>query len=177
VAMPCCGREGSSVGYCRRCIEIICEQAQGVGRCPSCRQYISIDSSGRVAITENRGQCRMCRQTKIIVNNQMCDDCLLGSRFALRYECNRCHRLQTIPHPMWWYQPTPTEFGSASWACHCGCGDYTYWRVASQDVHRVPDFDCPEGWGRREQWLEAVRRQRLQEQGRGQERPGGCTVA
>mmetsp|Transcript_83392 Transcript_83392/g.212330 ORF Transcript_83392/g.212330 Transcript_83392/m.212330 type:complete len:223 (+) Transcript_83392:84-752(+) len=163
VSMPCCTREDSTVGFCRRCVEIICEQAQGVGRCPNCRQYISIDQQGRVSITEKQDNCRMCRQTRVIVGSGMCDACLLGSRFSFQYECNRCHRFQRIPHPMWRYQPSPNDFGTASWACQAGCGDYTMWRISATDAPNVPDSDCPEGWGRRDQWLAAVREQRLQE--------------
>ncbi|CAE8739450.1 unnamed protein product, partial [Polarella glacialis] len=52
VSMPCCGREGATVGYCRRCIEIICEQyGGGTGRCPSCRHYIRIDGDGKLHLT------------------------------------------------------------------------------------------------------------------------------
>merc|ERR1712096_509762 len=87
VTMPCCGREGSSTGFCRRCVEIICEQAQGVGKCPSCRTYIRIDRNGVVSKTEKQDQCRMCCQMRTIVDQGLCDACLLGSRYALRYEC------------------------------------------------------------------------------------------
>mmetsp|Transcript_114213 Transcript_114213/g.363023 ORF Transcript_114213/g.363023 Transcript_114213/m.363023 type:complete len:221 (-) Transcript_114213:226-888(-) len=165
VSMPCCTREDSTVGFCRRCIEIICEQ--GVGLCPNCRQYISIDYQGRVSIIEKQDKCRICCQTRVIVGRGMCDACLLGSRFSFQYECNRCHRFQRIPHPMWRYQPSPNDFGTASWACQAGCGDYTMWRISATDAPNVPDSDCPEGWGRKDQWLAAVREQRLQERSLG----------
>lgn len=134
-----------------------------MGRCPSCRKYLSIDESGAISVTEKQAQCRMCCQTKVIVDEGMCDACSLGMRFRLRYECDRCHRVAQIPHPMWRYQASPAEFGSATWACHLGCDDYTHWRVIAEDAAKVPDFDCPESWGRREDWLAAVRRQRHQE--------------
>ena len=46
VITPCCHKEGSSIIYCRRCIEIIIEQdgAHGIGKCPTCRKPLAIDS-------------------------------------------------------------------------------------------------------------------------------------
>jgi len=105
----------------------------------------------------------MCRKTKVIIDHGQCDACLLGMRFPLHYECERCHRAQQIPHPMWRYQASPTTFGNRTWACHRGCNDQTHWRVVPEDAGKVPDSDCPEGWGRREDWLAAVRRQRHRE--------------
>ena len=39
---------------------------------------------------------------------------------------------------MWRYQPSATEFGTVTWACHVGCGDYTTWRLRPEvsDRHR-----------------------------------------
>ena len=37
------------------------------------------------------------------------------------------------------------------------------WRVHPADMHRVPPDDCPESWGRRDEWLRQVREQRLRE--------------
>jgi len=181
IRMPCCGREGSAGGCCRRCIEIICEQARGVGRCPSCRQYITVDGIGLVQVTHAQSNCRVCRQVKTIVLGGMCDECALGARFRLHYECQKCSRVQVIPHPMWRYQPRPTSFGAKTWVCHQGCRDYTCWRVTEQDAALVPDFDCPESWGRREEWLARVRRQRdLEREGGASPRPqasgGECAV-
>ena len=62
VPLPCCGREGATAGYCRRCIEIICEEYQGVGRCPTCRQYIQIDGDGRVSVADRKAKCLMLRR-------------------------------------------------------------------------------------------------------------------
>lgn len=169
VKMPCCGRDGSTVGYCRRCIEIICEQAQGVGKCPSCRAYISTDGAGGVKVTEAVAQCRMCCQRKVIINDGQCDACLLGSRYPLPYECSECHQIQRISHPMWRYQESLGSFGTASWACHCRCNSQTHWRLVASEAHRVPDFDAPESWGRREEWLAGVRAQRRREIGRAPE--------
>mmetsp|Transcript_77823 Transcript_77823/g.218397 ORF Transcript_77823/g.218397 Transcript_77823/m.218397 type:complete len:95 (-) Transcript_77823:218-502(-) len=64
---------------------------------------------------------------------------------------------------MWRYQPSPNDFGTASWACHASCGDYTMWRISASDAPNVPDSDWPEGWARKDKWLAGVREQRLQE--------------
>jgi hypothetical protein len=93
----------------------------------------------------------------------LCELCLLGSEYQFRYECERCHQVQSIPHPMWRYQPTAAAFGDTSWACHRRCGDYTHWRIVAEDVGRVPAQHAPEGWGMRETWLAAVRERRQQE--------------
>ncbi|CAK9074501.1 unnamed protein product [Durusdinium trenchii] len=130
---------------------------------------------GVPSITENRGQCQMCRQMHILVDQGMCEACNLGRRYVFRYECQRCHRLQRIPHPMWRYQATPTDFSSSTWACHQGCGDYTTWRLAPEDVGQVPDMECPESWGRREEWLEQVRR--LRHSGQRPETSPRCVVS
>mmetsp|Transcript_25254 Transcript_25254/g.42280 ORF Transcript_25254/g.42280 Transcript_25254/m.42280 type:complete len:284 (-) Transcript_25254:102-953(-) len=153
-SMPCCSREGSSMVFCRRCLELLCHHSPvgNVGRCPTCRAYFLI-MNGVVQNCTLQGQCRMCRQQKIIIDRGMCDACLLGSQYAFRYECNRCHRHQRIPHPMWRYQPSPAEFGSATWACHLGCGSYTHWRIDSEQVDLIPNQEVPESWGRREDWL------------------------
>jgi len=160
IAMPCCGREGSSTVFCRACIEIICRRTQGIGKCPSCRAYIQIEESGLVCRAEQQDWYCICCQNKQTgtngVQEGLCDACLLGSHYTLRYECDRCHKSQHIPHPMWRYQPSVTEFTSITWPCLQGCAEQTHWRVAVRDAHRVPDFDCPDEWGRKEEWLDKV---------------------
>ena len=56
IRMPCCGHaHGSSVRYCRQCIENVCSEFVGadrkkIGRCPTCRAYISCDDAGELAL-------------------------------------------------------------------------------------------------------------------------------
>lgn len=57
IRMPCsCGHaHGSSVRYCRQCIENVCSEFVGadrkkIGRCPTCRAYISCDDAGEIAL-------------------------------------------------------------------------------------------------------------------------------
>ena len=72
----------------------------------------------------------MCRQERLIVDESCCSACLLGRRLGpLRYECDSCHRVQPIVHPMYRYQPTAADFGNDTWACHVGCQEQTHWRI------------------------------------------------
>jgi len=74
---------------------------------------------------------------------------------------------------MWRYQTSPSEFGSASWACHQRCGDYTNWRIVHDDVAKVPMQDRPQSWGDGE-WIEEVRRiRRGQSKGEAPQADGG----
>jgi len=144
--MPCCHRDGSSVSYCRRCLEVICEQPPiGVGQCPTCRCHFTFEN-GRVVKTERKRTCIMCRQQKVIVDSNKCDACLFGSLYKFRYECDRCHQVQRIAHPMWRYQSDCSSFGSATWACHQRCGTYTHWRLMPDDIGSVPLADVPASW-------------------------------
>ena len=134
----------------------------GFGKCPKCRKTLAI-KSGRVEVVEPRGKCSMCCQgNKVIIERGMCDACLFGSRYALSYECNRCHRKQRIPHPMWRYCTAPDAYSSATWACHQQCGGYTHWRVVPGDLPKVPAQDRPESWGD-DEWLREVRQRRQRE--------------
>ena len=118
--------------------------------------------AGEVVVAQARGRCRLCcHENKVIIAQGVCDACLLGTRYALKYECDRCHGVQRIPHPMWRYQPTPDAYGGATWACHGRCGDYTYWRVVRGDLARIPAQERPEAWGTGE-WLREVRERRQQ---------------
>jgi len=164
IIMPCCGLPGSSIQYCKPCIFVIAELGIDgrIGRCPTCMKYFQI-VNGMVSSTPIRlMQCRMCCQVKEIADltRTLCDKCLLGQSFNFTYECSRCHHMQKIPHPMWQYQVFPTEFSTVSWACHSGCDDYTLWRIVPNDLVNVPPEHCPELWGRREEWIAAIRQRR-----------------
>eukprot|EP00457_Paulinella_chromatophora_P011355 gb/GEZN01011489.1/.p1 GENE.gb/GEZN01011489.1/~~gb/GEZN01011489.1/.p1 ORF type:complete len:260 (-),score=52.13 gb/GEZN01011489.1/:374-1057(-) len=160
VRMPCCGKAGSSVQFCLSCIRALASLGLDgrLGRCPSCSKLFTFEG-GAVVSSQHQATCRMCQQTKVIADAQymLCELCVLGSRFCFRYECDSCHRTQRIPHPMWRYQNTTSQFGTATWACHQRCGTYTHWRVLAEDASRIPAEHCPVGWGRREEWLAEVR--------------------
>jgi len=167
--MPCCGTEAASTRFCLRCLQVICEMApEGRGRCPNCRTEIMVAEGHLghevVKAPVNMGRCRVCCQgNKVIVEKGMCGACALGSRHALRYECDRCHRTQRIAHPMWRYQPAPGQYGSATWACHQRCGDYTHWRVLPNDLSSVPAWDRPQLWGLADPVIAEVRQHRQRE--------------
>jgi len=161
--------------YCRRCVEIICEDAPGgVGKCPTCRSFLRKAEAGGFETCDEIETCNLCNQPRQIVQRlhggavKLCDACFLGARQQLRYECERCGRLMQIPHPMYRYQALATEFGNNTWFCRgevggVGCNDFTNWRVCASDAHLVPAEDAPEGWGLREEWIARVREQRRRE--------------
>jgi len=163
--MPCCHTADSTICFCQRCIGVIVARGDGVGRCPRCRGYVKIDQGPpwQVVITTHQATCLMCRQQKVIVDEGKCDQCLLGARFSFTYTCQRCGNPQRIPHPMWRYQISPTAYGNNTWACHQQCGDYTNWRVIPEDAERIPPEECPESWGRQEEWLAQVREASLEQ--------------
>ena len=170
--LPCCGRApaGSTTVYCARCLEIICETSPcGVGRCPTCSGFMQKAPGGGLTVAAGIDECGVCHQARPVAERlrgtPVCGACSLGVRHPLRYECERCHRVQRIPHPMYRYQVDgPAAFGNNSWFCGGGeCQDFTKWRVHPADVQRVPADDCPEAWGRREDWFAQVRVQRLRE--------------
>ena len=68
----------------------------------------------------------------------------LDGRFLL--SMNRCGQRQLIPHPMFKYQPDATTQGTASWACHVTCNDYTFWTIVPEDVSRIPPQYIPDSW-------------------------------
>lgn len=165
IPMPCCNREGSSTNFCRRCMELICSESPfGMGRCPNCRATVGF-KDGTLVLRTFEDKCSMCRHHKIMVDldRRLCSDCSFGSVYNLRYECNGCHKIQRIPHPMWRYQEKADTYGSSSWACHQRCGDYTHWRVIPDDLERVPSNDIPASWGRDEDFLDMIRQHRLAE--------------
>jgi len=165
IILPCCGSAAtvtSTTRFCQTCIEIICRMAGGTGTCPRCRGRLAIEHGSIVVPPPNIGRCRMCCQNrKQLVQADLCEACLAGTRNPLRYVCERCQRTQRIPHPMYKYQRTPAEYCNSSWACHQGCGDYTRWRIEADDLRLVPLTDRPESWGT-EDWFEEVRRIRRQ---------------
>lgn len=183
VTLPCCGREGSSIQYCATCLGVLCASMGGVGRCPTCSKHFRIEG-GRATAAEELAQCSCCRQLRPGVlrggggsGPPLCAACTLGVRLRLSYECETCHRKQTIPHPMFLYQPTPVAFSTDTWACHnAGCpGEYTHWRIVNPAD--IPPEHCPEGWGRRDEWLAAVRAQSLALRGGGAEPSAAAAAA
>ena len=153
--VPCCEVEGTSVQLCMACVKVICDIAnnsENIGKCPRCSSYIKV-LEGKVWKSDPPKEnlfirCRLCNQKRAPsnANPQFCNACFLGLQNPLRYECQRCHHLQVIHHPMYRYQASPSAFGTATWACHQRCGEFTHWRILSQDVDKVPFNDVPDSW-------------------------------
>ena len=88
-----------------------------------------------------------CRhKNMVLVTPNLCDACNTGNANPCTYECDRCNQQQRIPHPMYRYQPSPQEFGGATWACHISCHDYTHWRIVESDIDRIPGHEIPTSW-------------------------------
>lgn len=86
---------------------------------------------------------------------------LLGLICISGYQCERCGGEQRILHPMWRYQRGPREFGSATWACHQGCSDYTKWRIVPEDAQQAGFQDLWRGLRVHAKALEGLRLQFL----------------
>jgi len=144
VQLPCCEEGGteSTTRFCLECLRTLVSLNEiGAARCPKCREWIGI-AEDRVVRAAARGHCRICRQDdKALVDARTCDACFFGLSHPLRYECQRCHRLQRIPHPMYRYQEAPERFGTVTWSCHY-CQDYTFWRARDPP----PNADYPPHW-------------------------------
>ena len=164
---PCCERDASSVRFCLRCLELVCQSSpyeEAIANCPRCREFIRVEEGTVQRAQRPNGRCGMCCQSRILVNAHFCDACQMGREGGpLRYECNRCHEIQPISHPMYHYQEKPDSFGGATWACHMQCDDYTHWRIVSEDVNRVPADDIPHGWNVEDPIVALVRQLRLDE--------------
>ena len=151
--MPCCGAESSSIKYCDGCIKLMCATEENivgpVGGCPVCKKLFEMEFKVTgLKKFEVRGRCVMCCQgNKVLVSSDnLCENCLLGKAHPFKYICNRCGNSQVIPHPMWRYQNSPGEFGSASWACHQQCNDYTLWKIIAADIPKIPAALLPASW-------------------------------
>ena len=151
--MPCCGTETSTIKYCGGCIKLMCDaddtQKGTVGVCPICKKSFEMEFKvTALKKFEVRGRCVMCCQgNKVIVSpDSLCENCLLGKAHPYKYTCDRCGKSQVIPHPMGRYQNSSDEFGSATWACHQKCGDYTHWKIVQEEIAKIPAALLPDTW-------------------------------
>lgn len=170
--MPCCEVDQASTVFCIRCIELICQryssQDDNIGKYPKCSQYIQVNGGEVVKSTAPLVECSVCKQKRLphggstttantVREKVVCVACYIGIHNRLRYECERCQRIQMIPHPMYRYQEHPTSFSTSTWACHSRCHDYTRWRIIAADVRIVPVDDAPNSWGLQQEEIETIR--------------------
>ena len=166
--LPCCGSGGKeetfSVRVCGSCLVAISNvSSHHLCRCPRCRSWLTIAVTPNATkeeeivtcreVSRDGGKCTMCQQNydHLVVQYGngygLCNACEFGRTNPLRYSCQRCKREQTISHPMYRYQPSVSEYGGATWACHQGCHDYTTWKIVPRYVSSIPLGDLPESWG------------------------------
>ena len=142
---PCCETEtkSSTNRVCNSCALILSSpsltsEERRLGMCPFCQKWVAITCSmdegntGKLLIQNccNTGKCEICNQDKdILVEPGVCDACFLGRQQPLLYECQQCHGYQRIPHPMYRYQPSISEFGTMPWKCNAHCEIFTHWRI------------------------------------------------
>lgn len=165
-----CATPAALAQVCWECLAVICAHGvEGVGRCPACKGFIRVavcrkddgSEENKVVVVDGIGICRCCNQQRTLVGegSRLCDACVIGQHFCLRYECERCHTLSRIPHPMWRYQPSPASFGTQTWFCRV-CEDFTHRRVFPDDIGSIPLQDAPAAWGVQDEWFAAIRRER-----------------
>ena len=77
----------------------------GVGRCPTCSGFMQKAPGGGGGLTVAAGidECGVCHQARPVAERlrgtPVCGACSLGVRHPLRYECERCLRVQLNPYP------------------------------------------------------------------------------
>lgn len=147
--LPCCHKDQSSVQFCASCITLLCARSSiATFSCPGCRSFVSLEF-GELIINEKVGHCSVCHLINHMATPELCHGCLKRRMTLshLLYECEQCHGLQHIPHPVWRYQPSPSSFTvSALWTCHQGCDTRTNWRLLEEDLPRIPQAERPASW-------------------------------
>ena len=77
----------------------------GIGRCPTCSGFMQKAAGGGGGLTVAAGidECGVCHQARPVAERlrgtPVCGACSLGVRHPLRYECERCLRVQLNPYP------------------------------------------------------------------------------
>lgn len=149
--MPCCHKDQSSVQFCEDCIAALCSRSSiNTFSCPICRSFVALED-GHLLKKTGVDTCSVCHNISHIESEspRMCGGCAKkrNDYGRLRYECEQCHRLQHIAHPVFRYQLTTSSFTRiAGWTCHQGCRARTAWRLLMEDVPRIAPGDRPPSW-------------------------------
>jgi len=171
--LPCCETESShtrkhsNLNVCAACILVLTvatkDGANRVGRCPRCRQWISIltlhstSASIEVRKLESTGKCEGCLKVTsplIIEDPATCDACFLAGETSLTYECEDCNQPQTIQSILYRSQPSAKTFGNEVYPCN-HCEKQTHWKILHDQLSFIPANDVPEEWG--DDFLELAR--------------------
>ncbi len=169
--LPCCenlrGRKHSNFNVCTACILVLTvatkDGVNRVGRCPRCRQWISIltlhstSAPMEVRKLQSTGKCGGCHKIAsplIIEDPPTCDECFLSEEMSLSYECEDCHQPQKMKSTMYRSQTSAKSFGDEIHMCN-NCKKPTHWRLAEDQLCFIPANDVPEEWG--DDFLELAR--------------------
>lgn len=177
--LPCCetrsaydtenlrGRKYSNFNVCTACILVLTvatkDGVNRVGRCPRCRQWISIltlhstSAPMEVRKLESSGKCEGCHKMAsplIIEDPPTCDECFLSEEISLTYECEDCHQPQKIKSTLYRSQTSAKSFGDEMHTCN-NCKKPTHWRLVEDQLCFIPANDIPEEWG--DDFLELAR--------------------
>ena len=170
VYFPCCEPDedddsahhsANAMNVCMSCILVLTtattDGSARVGRCPRCRGWISASTmhSPNVGLSVQtlqgcEGKCDTCQEVNnplVEQNPPTCDACFLGKRCSLSYECQDCHEVQTIPHPLYRCQETAESYGNTKWECHGKCKKPTNWKICKDQLSLIPAGDVPAKWG------------------------------
>jgi hypothetical protein len=177
--LPCCEtgsnydteyshvRKHSNFNVCTACILVLTvatkDGKKRVGRCPRCRQWISIlslhstSASIEVRKLDSAGKCEGCLKEAsplIIEDPATCDACFLAGETSLTYECEDCNQLQRIQSILYRSQPSAKTFGKEVYPCN-HCEKPTHWKILHDQLSFIPANDVPEEWG--DDFLELAR--------------------
>ena len=77
--MPCCS--SSILKYCSGCLAEMVDKAENqqpnCANCPVCNKVFKFQEE-TIEKVEVRGQCRMCCQQRVLIDKNLCDNCLIG---------------------------------------------------------------------------------------------------
>ena len=100
--------------------------------------YADTDNAITISKVNLSGECKICCQEKehLVDDGTICDACFIGRTNPLLYECEKCHKTQKIPYPLYRYQSYMDQYGEKCWRCHSGeCNpQFTKWRILPDQI-------------------------------------------
>ena len=93
--LPCCGTR-STIQYCADCVAAVCRNGVGgVGRCPTCRAYFTVDSAGTITQCERQDVCACAARAASSSPSTAVTRC--ATRATLAGRCRCATSAQTAP--------------------------------------------------------------------------------